>query len=74
MVGLGHDAGRRAARRHRRRPPTCSASPQTVGTLEAGKLADIVAVPGDPLADIHAMEKVRFVMKGGEGVPQRRLR
>ena len=31
----------------------------------AGKLADIVAVPGDPLADIHVTERVSFVMKGG---------
>jgi imidazolonepropionase-like amidohydrolase len=38
---------------------------KTVGTLEPGKQADVVAVPGDPLADIHAMENVRFVMKGG---------
>jgi imidazolonepropionase-like amidohydrolase len=37
-----------------------------IGTLEAGKEADIVAVPGDPFADIHQMEKVGFVMKGGE--------
>ena len=36
-----------------------------VGSLAPGKLADIVAVPGDPLADIHATEHVSFVMKGG---------
>ena len=36
-----------------------------IGSLEAGKFADIVAVPGDPLADIHRMETVRFVMKNG---------
>jgi imidazolonepropionase-like amidohydrolase len=36
-----------------------------IGTLEAGKEADIVAVPGDPLKDIHVTERVSFVMKGG---------
>ena len=35
------------------------------GTLEPGKLADIVAVPGDPSAQIHQMEKAFFVMKEG---------
>jgi imidazolonepropionase-like amidohydrolase len=37
----------------------------SLGTIEPGKLADIVAVPADPLADIGAMEKVDFVMKAG---------
>jgi imidazolonepropionase-like amidohydrolase len=37
-----------------------------IGTLEPGRYADIVAVDGDPLADITVMEKVVFVMKGGE--------
>jgi imidazolonepropionase-like amidohydrolase len=36
-----------------------------LGSLEAGKLADIVAVPGDPLADVHVLERVSFVMKEG---------
>jgi imidazolonepropionase-like amidohydrolase len=36
-----------------------------IGTLEKGKQADVVAVPGDPLKDIHLTEKVFFVMKGG---------
>lgn len=39
---------------------------KTIGTLEPGKEADVIAVPGDPLADIKVMEKVKFVMKGGE--------
>ncbi|MBI3468612.1 MAG: amidohydrolase family protein [Planctomycetes bacterium] len=37
-----------------------------VGTLEKGKLADIVAMPGDPTSDIKATEKVFFVMKEGK--------
>jgi imidazolonepropionase-like amidohydrolase len=40
--------------------------PDRVGTLEAGKFADIIAVEGDPLADVHTLENVAFVMKGGE--------
>jgi imidazolonepropionase-like amidohydrolase len=43
-----------------------------IGSLEAGKFADIVAVVGDPLADITVMEKVVFVMKGGETYVDRR--
>ena len=38
----------------------------TLGTLEAGKLADIVAVPGNPLDDISVMKDIRFVMKNGK--------
>ncbi len=37
-----------------------------VGTLEKGKLADIVAMPGDPATDITATERVSFVMKEGK--------
>ena len=37
----------------------------TIGTIEAGKLADIVAVPGDPLKYVTLLGKVDFVMKGG---------
>jgi imidazolonepropionase-like amidohydrolase len=36
------------------------------GTLEPGKGADVIAVPGDALADVRATEKVFFVMKGGK--------
>jgi imidazolonepropionase-like amidohydrolase len=35
------------------------------GSLEPGKLADVIAVPGDPTRDIQAVERVLFVMKGG---------
>jgi imidazolonepropionase-like amidohydrolase len=37
-----------------------------VGSIEPGKFADIIAVPGDPLSDIGVLEKVNFVMKGGK--------
>jgi imidazolonepropionase-like amidohydrolase len=37
-----------------------------IGSLEPGKLADIIAVPGDPLRDLTVMEKVGFVMKDGQ--------
>jgi imidazolonepropionase-like amidohydrolase len=36
-----------------------------IGQLKVGFLADIVAVPGNPLTDIHELTKVAFVMKGG---------
>jgi imidazolonepropionase-like amidohydrolase len=36
-----------------------------IGTIQAGKLADLVAVPGDPLQDIRQTEKVTFVMQAG---------
>ena len=36
-----------------------------LGTLEAGKIADLIAVAGDPLADITELERVQFVMKAG---------
>jgi imidazolonepropionase-like amidohydrolase len=39
-----------------------------IGSIEPGKFADIIAVSGDPLADITEMEKVKFVMKGGRVV------
>src|SRR5689334_23775287 len=36
-----------------------------VGTIEAGKYADVIAVTGDPLQDVRSLESVGFVMKGG---------
>ena len=39
--------------------------PDKVGSIEVGNYADIIAVSGDPLADITELERVKFVMKGG---------
>ena len=36
-----------------------------LGVIAPGALADVVAVPGNPLEDIHVLEKVTFVMKDG---------
>lgn len=41
---------------------------ERIGSLEVGKLADIIAVGGNPMEDIRAMEKVVFVMKDGKVV------
>ncbi len=38
---------------------------ELVGSIEKGKLADIVAVEGDPVKDVQAMGKMKFVMKDG---------
>jgi imidazolonepropionase-like amidohydrolase len=39
---------------------------ESVGTIEKGKFADLIAVAGDPLRDITEMQRVKFVMKGGD--------
>src|SRR5262249_42504931 len=39
-----------------------------IGAVEPGKYADLVAVAGDPLADVTELARVRFVMKNGEVV------
>ena len=38
------------------------------GTIEPGKFADLIAVSGDPTADVSILEHVQFVMKGGQVV------
>jgi len=38
------------------------------GTIEVGKLADMIAVKGDPLKDISELQRVKFVMIGGKVV------
>lgn len=40
--------------------------PDVLGTLEPGKLADLILVDGDPTADIGAIRNVELVVKGGE--------
>ncbi len=40
--------------------------PEKTGAIEPGKWADLIAVDGDPLRDVTTLERVKFVMKGGE--------
>ena len=37
-----------------------------IGSIDKGKFADVIAVSGDPLADITELQRVKFVMKGGK--------
>jgi imidazolonepropionase-like amidohydrolase len=39
---------------------------EQLGSIRRGKLADLIAVRGDPLADVRLLEDVRFVMKQGQ--------
>ena len=43
-----------------------------IGSIEAGKYADLIAVSGDPLADVTVLKRVAFVMKGGAVVKDER--
>jgi imidazolonepropionase-like amidohydrolase len=45
-----------------------------IGTLEVGKLADIVLIDGNPLQNIYEMLKTRVVLKGGKVVVDKRTR
>jgi imidazolonepropionase-like amidohydrolase len=44
---------------------------QTVGSLEAGKYADLLLVDGDPTVDIGALKRIEAVFKGGQQVHER---
>ena len=48
------------------RPGQAGEADPQVNADEEGQLADIIAVPGDPLTDIGVTQKVGFVMKGGK--------
>ena len=37
-----------------------------IGAIEPGEFADLVAVSGDPIADVYELERVKFVMKDGQ--------
>ena len=43
-----------------------------IGSITKGKFADLVAVPGDPVADITQLQRVSFVMKGGKIIKETR--
>jgi imidazolonepropionase-like amidohydrolase len=47
-------------------PATLLGVEKDLGTLESGKLADIVAVAGDPVQNISALRRIAWVMKGGK--------
>ena len=47
-------------------PQKCWAGRIASASIEPGKFADLIAVAGDPVADITELERVRFVMKDGE--------
>jgi imidazolonepropionase-like amidohydrolase len=38
---------------------------EQIGSIDKGKYADLIAVAGDPMADITELQRVKFVMKGG---------
>jgi imidazolonepropionase-like amidohydrolase len=44
-----------------------------VGSIDKGKYADLIAVSGDPLADITELQRVTFVMKSGKVVRDSRV-
>jgi imidazolonepropionase-like amidohydrolase len=66
LVTVGGMAPRQAIQAGTMGAATLLGMERDVGSVVAGKLADLVAVPGDPLADITTLQHPVFVMKGGE--------
>src|SRR5262245_246244 len=66
LVKLGGMAPARAIQSGTIANATMMGWQKDVGSIAAGKFADLVAVSGDPLADITELQRVRFVMKGGK--------
>ena len=62
---MGHDADARRSRPPPPAPRARSARTADVGAIEPGRYGDLVAVDGDPLADVRQLEHPAFVMKGG---------
>ena len=60
MPADGGDQGRDGERGR-----SCCSFRAVIGTIEAGKAADIVAVAQDPTRDIKVLERMQFVMRGG---------
>ena len=57
-------------------PPNVSAGPNELGTIEVGRLADLIAGAGDPLRDITLLQKaerIKLVWKGGTIHVDRRI-
>lgn len=50
---------------------TLIGAPDRIGSIQAGRFADLIATTGDPLKDITELQRVRFVMKGGVVVVKR---
>jgi imidazolonepropionase-like amidohydrolase len=46
---------------------SCNAEGE-LGTLEAGKIADVLVIDGDPLADVHALTKARLILREGKSI------
>ena len=65
VSGSRHVADRRHSRRDAQRGRSAGLGDR-IGAIEAGKLADIIAVDGDPLKDVKDLQRVRFVMKAGQ--------